>query len=75
MGIYPLSKTLLSDDGKTIVTGGTAPMLIGPIAGSFAIKTSKAVKVYALSSSGERLREIPVEKEADGYVSFGITKK
>ena len=50
-------------------------MLIGPIAGSFAIKTSTAVKVYALSSSGERLREIPVEKEADGYVSFGITKK
>ena len=68
------SGQVLSDDGRTIVTGGTAPILVEPVTGRFSLKNSVNLKIYGLSSSGERIREIAAEKNADGYVNFEITK-
>jgi len=60
----------LSEDGRTIINPGTAPVLVEPICGSVTLKTTDDVKVYALNSSGERIKEKSVSKTANGYSSF-----
>lgn len=53
---------ILSDAGTKIIKSGTSPMLMEPVKGKFTLKTDADIKVYALSTEGQRRQEIPVVK-------------
>lgn len=56
-----------SADGLSIIQGGKAPILVEPIKGSVTIKTTDDIKVYTIASTGARMGEALVEKDANGY--------
>ncbi|MBO5008403.1 MAG: S-layer homology domain-containing protein [Clostridia bacterium] len=56
----------MSEDNTTFVNPGTAPILIEPVTGSFVVKTTDDIAVYALDSSGQRDHEISVSDSAGG---------
>lgn len=68
------SGLVLSGTGTKIIDRGTAPLLMEPVKGKFTLKTDADVKVYALSTEGERTVEVPVVK-GDGVSTFELTGK
>ncbi len=57
----------LKNDGTGWISGGTAPQIIEPIKGTLTIKNHNKYKLYALDSSGVRIRELPVNRDENGY--------
>lgn len=66
------SGQVLSRDGKKVIKQGTAPVLVEPITGTVKIKTAQNMQVYALTSSGERLRRIESSYE-NGVLSVTLS--
>lgn len=62
-----------SDGGKTIVNGGTAPILCEPITGSVIIKTTDDISVYPLKTTGERKgTQKTIIRTREGYARFNL---
>ncbi len=60
---------VLSDEGTKIIDPGTSPLLMEPVKGKFTLKTDANVRIYALSTEGQRQKEIPVTK-GNGVSTF-----
>lgn len=65
---------VLSNTGTQIIDRGTTPLLMEPVKGKFTLKTDADVKVYALSTEGARIKEVPVVK-GNGVSTFELTGK
>ncbi len=65
---------VLSDDEKTIIAAGTAPVIVEPITGEITIKTDNPISVYALKSNGQRSAAKNVARTAEGY-KFSMDKQ
>ena len=61
------SDEVRSNDGKTMLRGGDAPILVEPICGRITIKTKDDISVYRLASTGRRAGTARVEKDENGY--------
>jgi hypothetical protein len=55
-----------------VINGGKAPVLMEQITGTVKIKTNSAKKVYALTSSGERKKEIAATY-SDGWLTIPLS--
>ena len=60
---------VLSEAGNKIIDKGTSPLLMEPVKGKFTLKTDANVRIYALSTEGQRMKEIPVTK-GNGVSTF-----
>ncbi len=58
------------ESGSYHVNPGKPPVLVEPIIAGITIKTTDDIKVYALSHSGARREELPIEKLDNGYSYF-----
>lgn len=60
----------MSGDGTTIVVKGSAPIMVEPITGEVTIKTKDTIRVFALTSSGQRDHELKVTRDHNGFCKF-----
>ncbi len=60
----------LTDDAKTIVVGGTGPIVIQPVLGKITLKSKDTFKVYALDFTGHRKAEVDTGKDENGFTYF-----
>ena len=65
----------LSPEGTYMTSGGVGPVLVEPVQGIVNLKTKDQYKVYALTSSGERVQELPVTVLQNGSKQFYIGAK
>lgn len=58
---------VMSEDEKTLVTSGTAPILVEPITGTVTIKTNVPITVQTVSPNGAIKQTVPTTPVAGGY--------
>lgn len=68
------SGQVLRRDGTGWIKAGTSPVLCEPICGTVTIHSADNFEVYALNSSGERVKAVETEKTAEGYTLIGLKK-
>lgn len=65
----------MSPDGKTVVVGGSEPIILEPVTGQVTIKTADDYAVYVVDSSGKRTKTLETETDENGYTVINLTKK
>ena len=55
-----------SDDGKTMISNGQAPILLEPVNGTVSIDSDINYAVYALDFSGKRKARVPAVRDENG---------
>ena len=63
---------VMSDDEKTLISGGTAPVLAEPITGTVTIKTDSRIRVKAIDLSGHEKSDYIALTKMDGGYSFEL---
>jgi len=65
----------MSPDGKTVVVGGSEPIILEPVTGEVTIKTEDTYEVYIVNSSGKRAGQVKTTKDDNGYTVIELTDK
>ncbi|MBE7038185.1 MAG: hypothetical protein E7404_04695 [Ruminococcaceae bacterium] len=64
----------MSPDGRTVVVGGSEPIILEPVIGKVTLKTNGIYEVYVLSTSGKRLKKLYTSIDENGFSVIELTK-
>lgn len=63
----------IARDFSEILEGGSAPVLIEPVEGEIIIKNTNEYEVWALASSGQKVKKAATVKTPEGYTKILLT--